>query len=321
MNKAGNKEILVHKNLSGQQNADEKAAFEKWKKEDNNHSLFDQLSSIWNQCEDIDFSVNCNTAAEWKKLSGQLSGAKVRKLSVGWVRAIAAVLVIGLIGTIALLTGFPNTGPAIAATYEVPFGKTQELELKDGSQVQINAGSSLSVVEGFNNEKRELLLDGEAYFEVASDKNKPFVIRTDEVLTTVVGTAFNLKAYPDDPIIRIHVTEGTVRFEKENGPQRTLNAGMAALYNTKTAQISELKFEEDANAWSRGVLIFDETPFSDVVRTLERTYAIKIKNNTDLTDVPYTSVFEQLSQEQAIKILRETFDFEVRENETGLEFF
>jgi len=167
------------------------------------------------------------------------------------------------------------SGPGeMAKEFVVPKGRIETVTLADGSIIRLNADSKLTVAPGFNAKNRQLTLEGEGYFKVAKNAKLPFVIRTGKVKTTVVGTVFNLKAYPETESIRLTVIEGKVRFEKQN-KGLLLEANKAATYQKATSSFKKEAFDkEKALGWQRGKLVFDNIPFSEALRMIERRFNI-----------------------------------------------
>ena len=315
MNKAG-KNTLFHKHLTRQTSKSEQEEIERLLQTDFEKEAFDQIEEIWDAAEDVDFDLQANTDDQWNQLLSSINAEpKVRSLNVRWLRAVAAILIVGLIGAVVWLNGFGAGGPAIAAAYETTSGERNSFDLLDGSAISLNAASVLEVVKGFNEKDRQLLLEGEAYFKVASDKNKPFSIQTGAITTTVLGTAFNLSAYADDPEIKIDVLEGKVRFTHENGKEHVLTVGQAARYNKETQTLSIAEYDEQATAWEKGTLVFDDTPLSEVISTLRRTFDIQIQLDKSRSNLPYSSTFDNKSSTEILQIIKETLDLQMRTEE------
>jgi ferric-dicitrate binding protein FerR (iron transport regulator) len=324
MNGAGEKNILFHKHLSGQSTPQEEAQFKDLLASENDKTDFEQVNQIWDLASDIKFDVQAQTDKEWSSFLSNIEvpqQAKVRTLNTAWFRAVAAVVAIGLIGSAVWFTGALSSSPTIAATYQTPAGETDNFDLTDGSSIALNNQSTLQVIEGFNDTERKLILEGEAHFQVASDKSRPFQIQTGDVSTTVVGTAFNLSAYPEDEQVTIDVTEGIVRFATNDGQSVELRQGMSAKFDKSTGKISKVDFDKDAILWQNGILSFNNTPFPEVLHTLERYYGIQIEDKKGLENEPYTASFNNKTQEEVFLILQETFDFKVLTEESKVVLY
>src|SRR5690554_920836 len=162
-----------------------------------------------------------------------------RKISSRWYSA-AAVLLLLITTTILLWRSGGDATHTLSPQEEnnLLSGITT-IQLPDGSSVMLRDGSWLNMDSSFAGNSREVSLQGEAYFDVASHPGKPFIIHTGAVKTTVLGTAFSIKANPADPVITITVTRGKVKVEDDKALLAMLEADKQLVYNTKTNRVTE----------------------------------------------------------------------------------
>lgn len=163
----------------------------------------------------------------------------------------------------------------------VPFGRNSSLKLPDGSMAYLNAGSRLVYPNFFDGNKREVYLIGEGFFDVAPDEKMPFVVQTSDLNVEVLGTKFNISAYPSDNMIETVLVEGKVKltqnriftFEKEH----ILELNQLAIYNRTNSDI-KIKQVDVINyvSWHEGYLNFESSDLNRIVKRLERYYNIKI---------------------------------------------
>ena len=164
----------------------------------------------------------------------------------------------------------------------VPYGRNSSIKLPDGSTAFLNAGSRLVYPSFFDNDKREVYLIGEGYFEVIHNEQLPFVVKTNDLEVEVLGTQFNLSAYPSDNIIETVLVEGKVRV-KETGFQLLkkdyiLLPNQRAAYNRENAETKIENVEVDNFvSWHLGFLNFESTDLNRIVKKLERYYNIRIR--------------------------------------------
>ncbi|GAB3007662.1 FecR family protein [Cyclobacterium sediminis] len=160
-----------------------------------------------------------------------------------------------------------------------PKGQKSTLQLADGSNVVLNAESELRFKSGFGQLHRDLFLSGEAFFEVASD-SMPFRVHSGDLITTALGTSFNINSYQDD-WVQVQLATGKVRVINVTKDNQSLELipGEEAVIG-ENSQLKKGKFDLDkAFFWKDGVLVFNNMPFQEVVRTLERWYAAEIEIN------------------------------------------
>jgi hypothetical protein len=168
----------------------------------------------------------------------------------------------------------------------VPFGKKSVVELADGTKVWLNAGSRMAFPDRFTGSRREVFLEGEAYFNVTSDKNKPFLVKTKDIVIRVYGTKFNLSAYDSDKDVMTVLVEGTVSLSENKGlnlfgKEIILNSHHSALFNKTdlTTKIYEEAHTEIYTAWTEGWFPFYKEPLSNVFKKLERYYNVQFEYN------------------------------------------
>jgi transmembrane sensor len=202
----------------------------------------------------------------------------------------------------------------------IPYGKTSEIILPDGTNVYLNAGSRLIYPDFFADKNREVFLVGEAFFEVEHNEEQPFVVQTTDIRVRVLGTQFNVSAYPSDNIIETVLTSGRVRLEQNNtgmlSETTELSPGQLAAFSKKerTTRLKEVDIEH-YTLWKEGLLKFESTDLSRVVKRLERYFnirfryddpflgGIKISGKLELTD-SREAVLENVATVASVKITK-----------------
>ena len=164
-----------------------------------------------------------------------------------------------------------------ALTYNIvttPRGRQFSLLLPDGSRVWLNAGSSLRFPTAFAGQERRVELTGEAYFEIAKDKSKPFFVHTDNTETEVLGTSFNISAYHDEDAVDATLIEGRIRTGSQ-AEQVTLMPGEQARMGAKV-EVDHQANVEQAIAWKNGAFNFENRGLKEVMRQLARWYDLDV---------------------------------------------
>ncbi len=152
------------------------------------------------------------------------------------------------------------------------------LTLPDGSTIVLHRGSQLEIMEDFNQSERAVRLTGEAFFDVRHDPSRPFVIHTGKIKTTVLGTAFNIRAWPSQKDIIVSVNRGKVRVEDENKLIAVLTPDKQIVYNKKTTVSGEQTVEsEELIEWIQQDMAFEEMAFGDLATHLGARYGVEIK--------------------------------------------
>lgn len=159
-------------------------------------------------------------------------------------------------------------------TTTTPRGGTYQVTLPDGTHVWLNADSKIVFPSKFSGKNRAILLEGEAYFEVAKDKAHPFIVNSGQQKTEVLGTHFNINSYTDEKQIRTTLLEGSVKVATGNIPAVILKPGEEALNNGQI-QVEKVNTDE-AVAWKNGSIVFRAKTLESIMRELSRWYDVDI---------------------------------------------
>lgn len=164
----------------------------------------------------------------------------------------------------------------------VPFGKKARMKLSDGSQIWVNAGSRIIFPSQFSGNKRELYLIGEAYFEVAHNKQKPFLVKTSTVTVKVLGTSFNVSSYPDDDFVSAVLKEGKITMEENNAgifssPVELIPNQMAVFRKGGQGIKVSNTNQEYYTIWKDGILLFQNEEINSLIAKVERFYNISLE--------------------------------------------
>ncbi|NJN24795.1 MAG: DUF4974 domain-containing protein [Cyclobacteriaceae bacterium] len=222
--------------------------------------------------------------------SQSLSGKRTRFINLPRLLKVAAILIPFMIA--AALFVFVKSKPRVE-TVQVqqniekhnPKGQKLTVFLSDGSKVKLNADSKISYSKPFGKTNRQVYLEGEAFFEIAPDASRPFVVTTGQIDTRVVGTSFNIKAYPAENNITVAVKTGTVSVTdnsdaKANHPSheaiRLSPSEMLTYSNTSSFTKVTSYNENEVLGWSEGVLYFNNATMEEFVAELERWYGVDI---------------------------------------------
>ena len=162
-------------------------------------------------------------------------------------------------------------------TVNVPYGGTYTVELCDGTKVYLNSGTTLEFPSRFDGKVRSVILKGEAYFDVARNVSKPFVVEVDEMKVKVLGTSFNVKSYVDEPGVYTTLVEGSVAILRDGQPEKKIKPGEQAYYNkgVGTLSIAEVDVKE-FTSWKDGVFYFKDIALEEILRIVSRWYDLEV---------------------------------------------
>lgn len=199
-----------------------------------------------------------------------------------------------------------------------PHGGQFHVILEDGSQVWLNAGSTLQFPVRFDNGMRVVTLVGEAYFDVAHDSERPFYVTTDRQQIKVIGTAFNVSAYLDDDFESTSLIEGKVKIKAiEHGEEFVLKPAQQLHVDEKDYLVRKIEPAE-YGAWKDGTLLLNNYNLGQIVRQLERWYDVRFeKMPADVSNIRLFGVIDKtLPLNQVLKVIMEMhndIEFEIQE--------
>ena len=270
---------LFRRYYSGEASQREQNSIETWEPMENEEELIN----------DKNLEKDCDTVTVWKTVSHELKFDQQPRFSIqrNFQRryAAAAVIFILLGGSIVYYTqhDFIQEKFGMVAQAKTLFQTTDDqtrlVILPDGSRIEMNRGTKFSyATHAFNRKQREVWLEGEAFFEVAKNKEKPFIIHTGTMATTVRGTSFNVKAYPQLAEKVVSVRSGKVEVNDDAQTLGLLTHNKQLTYNTanKKTQIAESNWE-DAAGWREGRLVFRRAGTNELKLRLKQYFNVELE--------------------------------------------
>ncbi len=195
--------------------------------------------------------------------------------------------------------------------YEIksPAGMRSHIVLPDGTDLWLNAESKIRYGIPFIRENRQVELTGEAFLKVVKNENVPFVVNAGNMAVKVLGTQFNVKAYPDEEQLEVALTEGSVEFTGNLAEGKKATAKMVPndflAMNKSTGKVRlENKNLNKYISWVKNIIIFDETPMPEVAKTLERWYGVNVVvADAEINKYRFTTTFENESLFRVLELL------------------
>lgn len=311
---------LIGKYLAGEATAAEQAEVEAWVRvSDSNQKYFDQIKTVFVRAEAVREWQQFDTDAAWNRLKSKLSKPEARtiafkpenKTALYWRVAASLLLVLSVSYFAYRLSTQPTETIAIAATENI----VQDT-LPDGSTAFLNKGSKISYAYNPRRKTRSVKLEGEAYFDVKHQEEKPFVIETEDVIIEDIGTTFNVKAYPESPTIEVFVETGEVAFYTKENPGLRLTEGQTGIYHKESGSFARLT-ESDTNvlAYKTRVFNFYNTDLGTIAESLNEVYEVKLRvANSALKSCRVNVSFKGEPIEVIADILAETLGLHVTRN-------
>lgn len=332
--------------LTGDITDTEREELNQWLRADSaNADFFNEMANVWRISALADKGSDVDLAGYWTRLESRIKSDKrsipFRNITVKITGIAAAVLFAfiagGMLGWLLLKNG-GNAGEVHMCQVVTPNGTRSELLLADGSMVWLNAGSTISYPSDFTGDTREVELTGEAFFQVKSDKSRPFIVKSSGLQIKALGTSFNVKAYPGDTELAATLVEGKIVIEgksKEEGrfsytlePRQSMvfvtSSGSEAsdtgervrpLSVSKEAKgdkpaISRVQLASNVNtvlytSWKDKRWVIEQESLTDLLMQLQRRYNVEIIcRPEELQGYSFSGTIENETFEQVLNILQ-----------------
>ncbi|HCE58372.1 MAG TPA: hypothetical protein DER09_11210 [Prolixibacteraceae bacterium] len=333
-----NRELLA-KYLNNEVNPVEKSEVEAWidLSEENREEL-EQSRKMLDSVDAFYKADDFNSVAAWQKVQSKMHEPQLRVVQKNNVRKevishfykVAAIVVFAvLLGSAGYYFGFRNKVTEVYS--EIISAEKQvisEYTLPDGSVVALNSNSKLVFPRNFKGNTREVTIYGEAFFDVKPDASKPFIINAGNAQVKVLGTSFNVKAYPENETVEVVVATGKVQVSGKTGSAVNNNTPILLVPGEKgiVANNGSLPAKmENTNpnylAWKTHDFVFNEIPLRDVIDCLEKTYHVDIEvTQPELNDLKLTAHFENKPIDFVLNVVRLTFNLDLSEENEQFTF-
>jgi len=242
---------------------------------------------------------------EWKNFHA-ITNRRQYFVLLRWHVAVAASLV-GVIFAATLFFNMRRSSETAYHTLTVPAGQYAQLALADGSEIWLNSRSKLTYPERFTATIREIDLEGEGFFKVASDSKRPFVVRTKMLEVIATGTQFNVSAYTDDEFVATTLIEGVVKLQSpDKNIEYLMNEGQIVFFDKPTHGITAQNTDTYLQtSWINGEYQFREMTMENLFKRMERYFDITfVFNNDALKQRKFTGTFyNRQSVETILKVI------------------
>lgn len=249
-----------------------------------NRNLNEQNKALYSLWEQSDNTKETSTEDELEEVNYRIDMlSRKQKRTASWLK-VASIIILPFFvaGLTFYLTKDKYSGENLMTQYYVGRGDVKHITLADGTTVWINSESTLIYPEKFDKDKRVVYLVGEANFHVTKSAEKPFIVQTSKMSIKVLGTKFNVEAYPDASEIVTTLEEGKIMVnindEHENSFYMSPNEEVALNVTTESVT-KRIVDASDANAWDKGILAFSGASLEYIFRQIERKYDIKVNYN------------------------------------------
>lgn len=317
---------LIAGYLTGNLPDEDRELLEKWiGRSEENKKTFEAFRKIWS-LKPPGKPLNINTGEAWKNVEAQILAketASPDNLQLPSKKRHTIYYLSGIAATLLLLAGIYflmlHTQTPELIHYYANENTSEPMILPDNSKVFLNNGTHIAFPEKFTGKLRKVSLEGEAFFVVAHDAAKPFVISVGETEVKVLGTSFNVADRISTKTVEVAVVTGKVVFYPAADPDHKviLGQGELGIFDKMDRSIRKKPLKNNNfMAWKTGVLEFDQTPLTIVLATLEKTYNLNIESHTSISDLKLTARFSNDTPEDIFKTLSLVFGFEVVQTDT-----
>jgi len=304
---------LIRKFLAGEASDSEKKILNDWYLQQNEKDVVWDAVSAEEEKE--------VQARMLKHINKHVKASRPRIVSFnkGFIRRAAAVIIgfMLLLGGYTYFTKGNKSAKVLSAAVIAPvkFLENKYVVLPDSSVVVLHSGSKIQYT--FNGKKRQLSLIGEAYFDIKHKADQPFEIHTGRVITTVLGTAFNIKAYPDQDVT-VSVTRGKVSVQDGSKKMLAILLPNQQVSYNEIAKSTRLKtvVSKEVIGWAKSDMQLTDMPFEQVIERLDRRYNVKIEfKNPELAKCLITGRFNGTeSLDQVLQVVTETMNYSYKIN-------
>jgi ferric-dicitrate binding protein FerR (iron transport regulator) len=279
---------------------------------------FIELSKTFRLLNNALITRTIDPEKEWEDIQRRLAGRQ-RPLFNNWLVRVAAMLIVLLI-PVFLLYKYVSVNSETTVVAEKPL---EELILPDGSKIMLRKGGQITWNGGFNERTRDIILQGEAWFEVIHNPNKPFRITAGKTRVEVLGTTFSMNTETQNGTRTVFLSSGKVKisFTDLNSDQKLLTPGQVATIRETNQEITT-SVNQDPNilAWKTGHIIFSNTPLEAALTCLSAVYKESFRIvNPALVDCRITATFDHQSVESVLEVFQATLDLKIRKNKDTWE--
>jgi len=319
---------------------------EEWLAENSeNRRVLHSVSQIWKASEERSQNAlieELNLEEDWERISDHISQSDVKEKKARVLKfkrlrkrqqffsnlmKVAALVLVAVASGYLTLQYAPvqqdKVSEPVFNEIQTSAAERARVELGDGSRVTLNAASKLIMPETFSQNSREVELHGQAFFDIESDKKRPFRIQTRSGLIEVVGTSFDVRSYIDEEVIEVVVREGTVEMSQESDPGQKLivNEGYKGSIKVSENKLN-LVWAEDLDSyfsWMDGRIVFKKDPLRKVFRHIERIYDIEVVyagSDETLLEKEFSADLKTRSVKEVMDVIKMAMDieFEMKED-------
>lgn len=344
---------LIAEYLAGESNKADEKKVQRWLKADpKNKQLMKEFRRIWEASEkgNDQFRNHFDPEEDWDHLRSRIlreseenkaydssdvnfNSSSYHKNTKSrftqFIKVAAIILIASLLGILSYQHLYQQPELAEPTLREISMDKGQRgnVTLSDGTKVTLNAESKIILPDVFRSDRREVTLEGEAYFDVTHNPERPFIIHTDEAVVEVLGTSLDIRSYPSDESVQVVVKEGSVSLKSKSDCLKrdtVLNAGERGQFFISENRIEKYKVDdfELFLGWTDGFLKFKDAPLHEVAGDLERKYNIEIRfDDQQLKDLRLTAELKSRTLQNNMDVISTSLGIKYKMEQQVVTFY
>ncbi|WP_430972339.1 FecR family protein [Sunxiuqinia rutila] len=278
-----------------------------WIRKDNNQAQYDSIKKAWwekHQATQQKTSLNLGQTRLRNRSNEKQDLQKSKRYLAFYRYASIALLLLGLSGAAWVYRTYSNTELQYTE-FHTDLGQVSSMTLSDGTKVWINSGTQLRYNNQYGTQNRDVAVVGEAYFEVAKDKRRPFIVDMGTLKVEVTGTQFGVSNYTDSETSSVVLKEGAVNIRSVKNKLITrLKPDELVLFNKQNKTLETQVVEpENYISWKDGILHFYELPLEQLALKLQKRFNQQFEVDPVVKDIPYTFSIEGESLSEVLRLI------------------
>lgn len=312
-------DYIISKSITSKLTSEEQIILDDWITADsNNAEEYGAYKKLWDKSDVLYLSGSLNVEEALKRTKERIILPKRTRIFPVWLKQVAAVLFLSVLFSGLYSYFIQNNEPhkvveqTVYQEIEAAYGTKTKVLLDDGTNVWLNSGSILRFPSSFKNKsERRVEIEGEGYFDVTRNDEKPFIVNTSKLDVKVYGTQFNICAYNDYEEMTVALVEGKVSLLKKYGEETkeliVLNPNEVVEYNSAKKKLyhsATNNYMDKYTSWKDGQIVLFNDPINRVVKIMEKWYNIDINISSEqLNNYRFTATFIDESLEQVLNLL------------------
>jgi ferric-dicitrate binding protein FerR (iron transport regulator) len=258
----------------------------------------------------------------WEKIAPSITVERKVWTMPRYMKVAAMLAVVAGAGLTFFLLNKKETAPTQIAytTISTNIGERKTITTKDGSVLTLNAGSTIRIQDDFSKQRNIDIVDGEVFFDVKKDAERPFTITSGSLTTTVLGTAFNINAYKGINKIDIGVVSGKISVAKDANTLSVLEKSQGLEYNKTTQTFKAVAVDDNMLAWKEGRVVLNDISFDEMSLLMKKNFGINITtNDKSIRNTNYTTeLFTTMKPEAAAEVLAAIHGLKIRKQDNQI---